>query len=519
MTTAEALPGDMTSLRAAALALIAERDELLRRVERMRQIIRQFQRAQFGRHSERLDPDQLQLALEEREIASAHEQAAAEQQVTARGRRSEPGKRKSLPSHLPRIEVLIEPETTSCPCCGGAMHVIGEEKSERLDVIPAQHRILVTRRRKYGCRSCAGAVVQAPAPERLIRSGLPTEALVAHVLVSKYAWHLPLYRQAQILLAQGIEIERSVLAFWVGYAAAELMPLWRRLREILLGSPRLFVDETRAPVLDPGRGRTKTGYFWSVARDDSTWRGDTGPPAVVYTYAPGRGAEHAIALLAAYRGIVQCDGYAAYKQVARRGRAGNAVILAFCWSHWRRRFYEIAKAGSAPIAEEALRRITVLYKIEAQIRGRSAAERREIRQAESKPLVADLRAWLHEQLARASAKSAIAIAIRYGLNHWEGLERFLEDGRIEIDTNVVERSMRPIALNRKNALFAGHDAGAENWACLASLIETCKLNGVDPQAYLTDVLTRLVNLWPAARIDELMPWAWTGADSGGGLAA
>ena len=519
MTTADALPGDMPGLRAAALALIAERDELLRRVERMRQLIRQFQRAQFGRHSERLDPDQLQLALEERDIASAHTQAAAEKQAPAPRPRSEPGKRKSLPAHLPRVEVVIEPETTSCPCCGGAMHVIGEEKSERLDVIPAQHRILVTRRPKYGCRSCAGAVVQAPAPERLIRSGLPTEALVAHVLVSKYAWHLPLYRQAQILLAQGIEIERSVLAFWVGYAAAELMPLWRRLRDILLGSPRLFVDETRAPVLDPGRGRTKTGYFWSIARDDSAWRGDTGPPAVVYTYAPGRGAEHATTLLAGYRGIVQCDGYAAYKQVARRGRAGNAVTLAFCWAHWRRRFYEIAKAGSAPIAEEALRRIAELYKIEAQIRGRSAAERQAVRQAESRPLVAALKAWLQAQLVRASAKSAIAVAIRYGLNHWEGLERFLEDGRIEIDTNVVERSMRPIALNRKNALFAGHDAGAENWACLASLIETCKLNGIDPQAYLTDVLTRLVNLWPAARIDELLPWAWTGADSGGGLAA
>jgi transposase len=519
MTTADALPGDMPGLRAAALALIAERDELLRRVERMRQLIRQFQRAQFGRHSERLDPDQLQLALEERDIASAHRQAAAEKQAPAPRPRSEPGKRKSLPAHLPRVEVVIEPETTSCPCCGGAMHVIGEEKSERLDVIPAQHRILVTRRPKYGCRSCAGAVVQAPAPERLIRSGLPTEALVAHVLVSKYAWHLPLYRQAQILLAQGIEIERSVLAFWVGYAAAELMPLWRRLRDILLGSPRLFVDETRAPVLDPGRGRTKTGYFWSIARDDSAWRGDTGPPAVVYTYAPGRGAEHATTLLAGYRGIVQCDGYAAYKQVARRGRAGNAVTLAFCWAHWRRRFYEIAKAGSAPIAEEALRRIAELYKIEAQIGGRSAAERQAVRQAESRPLVAALKAWLQAQLVRASAKSAIAVAIRYGLNHWEGLERFLEDGRIEIDTNVVERSMRPIALNRKNALFAGHDAGAENWACLASLIETCKLNGIDPQAYLTDVLTRLVNLWPAARIDELLPWAWTGADRGGGLAA
>lgn len=514
MTTADALPGDMPGLRAAALALIAERDELLRRIERMRQIIRQFQRAQFGRHSERLDPDQLQLALEEREIASAQTQAAAEKQATTPRLRSEPGQRKSLPAHLPRIEVVIAPETTSCRCCGGAMHAIGEEKSERLDVIPAQHRILVTRRPKYACRACAGAVVQAPAPERLIRSGLPTEAMVAHVLVSKYAWHLPLYRQAQILLAQGIDIERSVLAFWVGYAAAELMPLWRRLREILLGSPRLFVDETRAPVLDPGRGRTKSGYFWSIARDDSAWCGDTGPPGVVYTYAPGRGAAHAVTLLAGYRGIVQCDGYAAYKQVARRGRGGNAVILAFCWSHWRRRFYEIAKAGSAPIAEETLRRIAELYKIEAQIRGQSAAERRVMRQAASKKLVADLKAWLQTQLARASAKSAIAVAIRYGLNHWEGLERFLEDGRIEIDTNTVERSMRPIALNRKNALFAGHDAGAENWACLASLIETCKLNGVDPQAYLTDVLTRLVNLWPSARIDELMPWAWAG-DSGG----
>ncbi len=519
MRTADTLPGDMPGLRATALALIAERDELLRRIERMHHIIRQFQRAQFGRHSERLAPDQLQLALEEREIAQAHEQAAAEKPGAPPRPRTEPGKRTSLPAHLPRVEVVIEPDTTSCPCCGGNMHVIGEEKSQRLDVIPAQHRILVTRRPKYGCRACAGAVVQAPAPERLIRAGLPTEALVAHVLVSKYAWHLPLYRQAQILLTQGIKIDRSVLAFWVGYAAAELMPLWQRLRELLLGSPRLFVDETRAPVLDPGRGRTKTGYFWSIARDDGAWRGGTGPPAVVYTYAPGRGAEHALTLLAGYHGIVQCDGYAAYKQVAHHGRAGNAVTLAFCWSHWRRRFYEIAKAGSAPIAEEALRRIAGIYRIETKIRGKTAAERREVRQAESRPLVADLKAWLQKQLARASAKSAIATAIRYGINHWDGLTRFLADGRIEIDTNTVERSMRPIALNRKNALFAGHDTGAENWACLASLIETCKLNGVNPQAYLTDVLTKLVNLWPAARIEELMPWAWAGTESHSGRTA
>jgi transposase len=494
-------------LRAAARALLAERDELLRRVERMHHIIRQFQRAQFGRHSEKLDPDQLRLVLEEHEIANAHEEAAADKQTKARRPRSEPGRRKSLPAHLPRIEVVIEPQTTSCPCCGGGMHVIGEEKSERLDVIPAQHRILVTRRPKYGCRACAGAVVQAPAPERLIRAGLPTEALVAHVLVSKYAWHLPLYRQAQILLAQGIEIDRSVLAFWVGYAAAELMPLWLRLREILLGSPRLFVDETRAPVLDPGRGRTKTGYFWSIARDDRAWRGGTGPPAVVHTYAPGRGAEHAMALLAGYRGIVQCDGYAAYKQLAHRGRAGNAVVLAFCWAHWRRRFFEIAKGGGAPIAEEALRRIAGLYKIEAQIRGNSAEERRAVRQAASKPVVEDLKTWLAAQLARASAKSAIAAAIRYGFNHWEGLSCFLEDGRIEIDSNLVERSMRSIAIGRENYLFAGSDAGGRRAAAMYSLIESAKLNGLNPQLYMTDLLARIAD-HPARHVADLLPWNW-----------
>lgn len=506
MSNGDALPEDAEGLRALVLRLRAERDELADALDRAQHIIHQLQRAQFGRRSEKLDPDQLQLSLEEQEIGQACETAAADKRKASRPK--EPGKRKSLPPHLPRVEVVIPPETTTCPCCQGAMHVIGEERSERLDVIPAQFRILVTRRPKYACRTCADGIIQAPAPERLIRSGLPTEALVAHVLVSKYAWHLPLYRQAQIMLAQGIEIERSVLAFWVGYAAVELMPLWRRMREILLGAARLFVDETRAPVLDPGRGRTKTGYFWSIARDDRAWGSGADPPAVVYTYAPGRGGVHARTLLEGYCGIVQCDGYAVYEQLADPARQGGAVILAFCWAHWRRQFYEIARKGPAPIAEETLRRIAVLYAIETRIRGRGAEERRTIRQAESKPLVEDLKTWLEAQLARASGKSAIATAIRYGLHRWEGLNRFLDDGRIEIDTNVVERSMRPIGLSRKNALFAGHDDGAANWACIASLVETCKLNGVDPQSYLTDVLTRLVNLWPAARLDELMPWAW-----------
>jgi hypothetical protein len=292
----------------------------------------------------------------------------------------------------------------------------------------------------------------------------------------------------------------------VGYAAVELQPLWLRLRQIILTSGKIAVDETTAPVLDPGRGRTKKGFFWAIARDDRPW-GGLDPPAVAYTYASGRGAVHALKLLDGYRGIVQCDGYAAYKAIANNTQ-DNAISLAFCWAHLRRRFYDIAEGGPAPIASEALERIAALYAIEKTIRGRSAEQRRLARQERSKPLVLALRPWLERQLARVSAKATIAEHLRYALNHWDGLTRFLDDGRIELDTNIVERSIRPIVLNRKNALFAGHDEGAENWACIASLVETCKLNGVDPQAWLTDVLTKLVNLWPASRLDELLPWAW-----------
>lgn len=499
--------------REAALAerdaLIVERDRLAEQNDKLRHLLRQLQRAQFGRRSEKLDADQMQLALEDIEQAVAGVEATEEKREaalqTARTRQRAEA-RPSLPPHLPRVEVVITPEDTACPCCHGTMHVIGEESSERLDVIPAQYRVIVTRRPKYACRACEGAVVQAPAPERLIKGGLPTEAMVAQVLVNKYAWHLPLYRQAQMLASQGIDIDRSTLAFWVGYAAAELAPVAERLREILLAAPKITVDETTAPVLDPGRGRTKTGYFWAIARDDRPW-GGLDPPGIVYTYAPGRGAALGLKPLAGYSGIVQCDGYAVYKQMADPKREGGAVTLAFCWSHLRRRFYDIAKGGAAPIATEALQRIAALYAIEATIRGRSAEARRTIRQTESKPFVAALKTWFQAQLGRVSGKSVIATAFRYGLNHWDGLERYLEDGRIEMDTNAVERGMRPIALNRKNALFAGHDEGAANWACIASLIETCKLNGVEPQAYLTDILTKLVNLWPAARIGELLPWA------------
>jgi transposase len=524
---ADQIPSDVAALQALLVAaraerdaVIAERDQALAQNHRLQHLLHQLQRMQFGRRSEKLDADQLQLAFEDVEQAVAATEAAADKHDPA-GARERAGKRRvnrgALAAHLPRIHVTIAPEDTNCPCCRSPMHVIGEDAAERLDVIPAQFRVIVTHRPKYACRACEEAVVQAPAPERLIKGGLPTEAMVASVLVAKYAWHLPLYRQTQMLAAQGLDIKRSVLAFWVGYAAAELKPIYARLRELILTAGKIAVDETVAPVLDPGRGRTKKGYFWAIARDDRPW-GGTDPPAIAYSYAPGRGAVHGLKLLDGYRGIVQCDGYAAYKTIADKA-PGEAITLAFCFAHLRRHFFDIAKGGDAPIASEALERIAALYAIENTIRGRSAEERRAVRQDKSRPLVVALKAWLQHQLGRVSAKAPIAEEIRYGLNHWDGLTRFLDDGRIELDTNIVERGIRPIVLNRKNALFAGHDEGAENWACVASLIETCKLNGVDPQAYFADVLTRLVNLWPASRLDDLMPWAWAAERSIHKLAA
>ena len=283
----------------------------------------------------------------------------------------------------------------------------------------------------------------------------------------------------------------------MGTAAAE--PLWRLLRDDLLGSAKLFVDETTAPVLDPGRGR-----------DDRPW-GGADPPAVVYSYAPGRGNEHAAKLLQDFRGILQTDAYVAYKKVERppgKGGTGDGAILAHCWAHCRRRFFEIAQKRPAPIAREALQRIAAFYEIEAEIRGQSAEERRVARQLRTKPLLDAMRLWLEQRRAELPRKSPLAEAIGYPLNQWQGLTRFVDDGRIEIDSNTVERSMRAMALNRKNALFAGHDLGAENWAVLASLIESCKGHDANPEAWLADVLTRLVNGWPNRRLAELTPWAW-----------
>lgn len=511
------LPQDLASAHALIERLtsaLAEKDEALslRNVElaRLNALIQKLQRRQFGRSSEKLSPDQLALGLEDLETGLAAAEAKAEHRtpaLKAARLRGPSGRRGALPDHLPRVDVIVDIEAKICPCCGGGLHVIGEDRAERLDVIPAQHRVLVTRRPKYACRTCSDGVIQAPAPARLIEGGLPTEAMLAHVLVSKYADHLPLYRQHQILARQGIDIDRSCLADWVGRSAFALKPVVGRMLERLKQSAKLFCDETPVPVLDPGRGSTKKGYLWAIARDDRPWNGPD-PPGVVYVYAPGRGGKYALQALQGFQGVLQVDGYAGYNALTDERRSEQPLDLAFCWAHWRREFFELAKGGSAPIAQEALERMAAFYRIEDEIRGRSAEERRAARQDRIKPLVDDLYGWLEQKLPLVPQKAKIADIIRYGLKRRDGLMRFLDDGQIEIDSNTVERAIRPITLNRKNALFAGSDEGGAAWGVVASLVETCKLNGVEPQAYLTDVLTRIAQGWPMSQIDRLLPWAY-----------
>lgn len=498
MNAAANLPDDIEALKAIILAQQEQN-------ARLEALVAAFKQAMFGRKSEKMDPDQFELALEDIETAIALVETEGEANpLVTPTRASTPRKtnRGSLPKHLPRIEEVIEPESTVCDC-GHERHVIGEDTSERLDIVPAQFRVIVTRRPKYACRVCEGGIVQAPAPAHLIPGGMPTEATVAHVIVSKYADHLPLYRQVQIYSRQGIDLDRSTLAAWVGRAAFELKPVYDALLANLKRSAKLFMDETTAPVLDPGRRKAKTGYFWALARDDQPWGGED-PPGVAFTYAPGRSGQYAEDILKGFSGTLQVDGYAGYNRLLKRPT--QDIRLAYCWAHARRKLHEVARTGTTPIADEGLRQITALYRIEKELRGQKPEARLTARQARSKPIIDDFEAWLTAHRARVSAKSPLGEALKYVAKYWDGLCRFLDDGHIEIDSNAVERTIRPIALNRKNALFAGHDAGAQNWAMLASLIETCKRNAIDPHARLTATLQAIVNGHKQSRIDDLLPW-------------
>jgi transposase len=507
----ERLQGERDTLRVERDTLRTERDTANAEVEKLQLIIKQLTRSRYGAHSEKLDPDQLQLGLEEVEQSLGAARAVVSGLPTdtkATGERKLPQRnRGALPAHLPRVEIVVDVEDKRCPCCGGAMHMIGEDVSEMLDVVPALYRVKVIRRPRYGCRGCEGAVVQAPAPERPLTGGMASEALLAQVLVAKYSEHLPLYRQAQIFARNGIDLDRSTLANWVGRACWWLRPLAELLLGTILSSPKIFADDTPVPVLDPGRGCTKTGRLWSYARDDRPWQGPL-PPAVAYVYSENRQGMHPRSHLAEFTGVLQVDGYTGFNRLSGERPAG-AVELAFCWAHVRRKFFDFHHATGSPIATEALRRIAELDQIEARIRSRSPNQRVRIRQTESRPLVDAMKTWLEGELARISAKSTLAEAIRYALRHWQGLGLFLDDGRVEIDSNTVERTIRPIKLGAKNHLFAGSDSGAESWAIVASLIQTAKLNDVEPFAYLRDVLERIVSAKTKANeLSSLLPWAW-----------
>ncbi len=402
-----------------------------------------------------------------------------------------------MPETLPR-DVVEHVAPCACPKCGGSLRPLGEDVTEVLDYVPGSFRVTRHVRPKLSCRSCEG-IAQAPAPSLPIYRGLAGPGLLAHVLVAKYCDHLPLYRQAEIYARDGIDLDRSTLADWVGQTARLMRPLVDAVGTHVMAADRVHADETTVPVLDPGRGRTKTGRLWCYVRDDQPFGGKA-PPGVLYCYSPDRKAEHPHEHLAAFRGILQADGYAGYAGLYDRG-----VTEAACWAHARRKIFDAHKTTQSPLATEALQRIAALYAIEATVRGQPAEARLAARRVKSAPLFAELKAWLEKTLARISGKSDLAGAIRYTLSRWDALTLVLRDGRVCIDNNAAERSMRPMCLGRKNWLFAGSDSGGERAAAAYSLIETAKMNGFDPEDYLRQVLARIAD-HPVKRVDELLPW-------------
>ena len=503
-------------------AVVAEKEafitELKALIERLEGQVQDYRRTKFGPKSEKLDPAQLELALEDLETAIAETQAriaAVEDRIAAsepdpeKRKPRAPRKARALPEGLPRSLRMIEPDSIACPCGCGDMVRIGEDRTERLDYIPARYQVIVTVRPRYACPKGRAGVVQAKAPAHLLEGSWPTEALLAQIAVSKHSEHMPLNRQAMVMARHGVPIDRSVLADWMGRTGALIAPVVEHMaKRLMTDSTRLYVDETTAPVLDPGRGKTKTGYLWAVLRDDRGWNGPA-PPGVVFHYRPGRNGEYAAEILEGFNGTIQVDAYGGYTHLATSKRmGGDPLRLAFCWAHGRRKLIKAKPKKGSPIVDEALLRIAAIYKVEDSIRGADPDELRAVRQDLSRPLVDAFFAWLSAQAARVSRKSDLGVAMTYMLKRQDGFRLFLDDGRVDMDSNLVENAIRSPAMNRRNALFAGHDEGGKNWARFASLIGTCKMNGVEPYAYLRDLFTRLAHGHLAKDIDALMPWAY-----------
>jgi transposase len=409
---------------------------------------------------------------------------------------------RAFPAHLPRETVVHAPASCECPDCGGAMRPLGEDVSEMLDLVPGYFKVIRHVRPKVSCGRCA-RVVQQPAPSRPIDRGIAAPGLLAQIIVAKYADHCPLYRQQGIYRRSGVELDRATLAAWVGHAAQLLEPLVETIGRYVRAAEKVHADDTPVPVLDPGRGKTKTGRLWTYVRDDRP-AGSRDPPAVWYRYSPDRKSEHPQAHLRRFRGILQADAYSGYARLYDDGQ----IVEAACWAHARRKFYDLYVVERSPIATEALQRIGALYAIERDIRGSLPALRARVRQERAGPLLDALHAWLAATLQTVSTKSDLAGAIKYALVRWPALTRYRDDGRIEIDNNSAERSIRPVVLGRRNYLFAGSDAGGERAACIYSLIGTALLNDRDPYLYLRHVLERIAD-HPIHRIGELLPWRVT----------
>ena len=486
-----ALPRDTTTLQAMVVAQQAE-------IEHLKLIIAKLRRMRFGQSAEKIDKmvGQLELALEELETGKAERAETTEIAPVEEA----PGKpvRKPLPDHLPRDTVVYPPEASCCPDCGGHLKPLGEDVSEVLDYVPASFRVIRHVRPKLACGRC-DTIVQAPAASRPIARGRAGSGLLAHVLVAKYCDHLPLYRQSGIYAREGVDLERSTLADWVGQCSALLRPLVERLRQHVLTGEKLHADDTPVPVLAPGEGKTKTGRLWTYVRDDRPAGNET-PPAVWFAYSPNRKGEHPQTHLKSFKGILQADAFAGFNALYAKGDIQEAA----CWAHARRKFFEIHQAQGSPIAAEALKRIAALYAIESKVRGQPPDLRRKGREP-AKPLLDEFHAWLLDTRRQLSKKSGLAEAIGYALNHWQALIRYASDGRIEIDNNTAERALRTVALGRKNFLFAGSDAGGDRAAAIYSLIGSAKLNGLDPEAYLRFVIARIAD-YRINELDDLLPW-------------